>query len=411
MKAVRTMVRFIHMADMQLGMRAHDATEVGERLRDARFETLKRIMALAQTEEVDFVIIAGDLFENNQVSAHTVSRAVQILQETESTPVYVLPGNHDWLDAGSVYERPEFTVDAARNIVVLREPEPVEAGESCVLYPCPLTRRWDLADPTDWIPGREDDRLIRIGVAHGSLPIPGEEREFPIEVDTPQKKGLDYLALGDWHSLGVYEGGLLAYPGTPERTSFGERDAGHVLVGEIEKAGHPPDLSPHEVGELTWEHWEEELGEPAHEGLQSLRERIEGLPDGSNTLLRLTLRGAVGSHELPLVDQFDTWLEARCANKQLLYSDLRTQLRTTEALQGALRDLAESDGVVAGVVADLRAMAAVGVGTAPEAVHVQSREMDQLINTWVATQGEGQEMSVVAVEALKLLAQLAGEVS
>ncbi|GAH28788.1 unnamed protein product, partial [marine sediment metagenome] len=271
------MVRFLHMADMQLGMRAQDATEVGQRLRDARFETLKRCMELAKTEEVNFVVIAGDLFEDNQVRPHTVSRAVQILQEADPIPVYILPGNHDWLDAGSVYERSEFAPDAARNIVVLREREPVEATKGCVLYPCPVTRRWDLADPTEWIPVREDDKLVRIGVAHGCLPVPDKEREFPIEVDTPQRKGLDYLALGDWHSLWVYEGGRLAYPGTPEQTSFGEQRAGHVLVVAIERAGHPPEVTPHEVRGLVWEHWEEELREPADGALADLRERIEEL--------------------------------------------------------------------------------------------------------------------------------------
>lgn len=408
---VKSVVRFLHMADMQLGMRAQDATKVGERLRDARFKTLNACVELAQTEEVDFVIVAGDLFESNQVSAYTVSRAIQILQQAGRMPVYILPGNHDWLDAGSVYERPEFVGDAARNIVVLRERQTVEAGEGCVLYPCPVTRRWDLADPTDWIPGREDDELIRIGIAHGSLPTPDREREFPIEADTPQKKGLDYLALGDWHSLRTYESGQLSYPGTPEQTSFSETDAGHVLLVAIGRPGSAPQLTPHKVGSLVWEQWEEELGEPVHETLQALQERIERLPMGTDTLLRLTLTGAVRADELPLADQFETWLQARCDNNQLLYFELRNEVQTTGALAGALRDLAESDEVVAGAVADLRAMAAVGTGGAHEAVGVQSRAMDELIDTWVRTEGEGQEMSVVAGEALKLLAKLAWEMT
>ena len=98
------------------------------------------------------------------------------------------------------------------------------------------------------------------------------------------------------------------------------------------------------------------MREPADQALVGVREQIEALPDGPNTLLRLTLTGAVGSHELPLVDQLETWLQARCDNQKLLYDELRSELRTTEALEGALRDLAESDEVVAGAVADLRAM-------------------------------------------------------
>lgn len=405
------MTRFLHMADVQLGMRARDATEVGGRLREARFTTLGRCVELAASEGVDFVVIAGDLFESNQVGAHTVSRAVQILQGAHPIPVHILPGNHDRLDAGSVYERPEFAPAAARNIVVLRAREPVEVGGRCVLYPCPLTRRRDLADPTDWIPGRGHDGLIRIGVAHGSLPIANRRREFPIEIDTPQRKGLDYLALGDWHDLNIHASGRLAYPGAPERTGFGEGRAGHVLVVEIAGPGHPPRLTPHGVATLEWLRWEEKLRDGADGALSRLRERIEGLPDGPNTLLRLTLTGAVGAHELPLVDRFETWLRARRDNGRLLHFELHAQLHTTEALEEALLDLAGSDAVIAGALADLRAMADADAGRARGGAGVGPRPMDELIDVWVRGGGGDRRMGEVARGAIRLLAMLTGEVN
>jgi len=392
-------------------MKANDATEVGERLRDARFETLKVCVDLARSEQVDFVVITGDLFESNQVSALTVSRAVQALQHADPIPIYVLPGNHDWLDAGSVYEGSDFAPNTARNIVVLREREPMVIGEECIVYPCPLTKRWDLADPTDWIPGRDDEDSIRIGIAHGSLPVPDKEREFPIEADTPQRKGLDYLALGDWHGMRIYESNRLAYAGTPEQTSFGEERAGHVLLVAIDQAGQPPQIEARQVGRLSWLTWEREVSASAVECLASLRDEIEGMADGPSTLLRLTLTGAVRSDELPLVDQFETWLQARCDNQQLLYAELRDKVRTTEALEEALRELSESDSVIAGSAADLRGMAAVDDGRDEGVADVTPRGTDELITTWTRTDPGEQEMSVVSRDALKLLAKLVGEVS
>ncbi len=403
------MVRFLHTADLQLGMKARDATDAGGRLREARLTTLQTCMTLAIDERVDFVVIAGDLFEDNQVSALTVSRAVQILQQADPIPVYVLPGNHDWLDAGSVYERSDFAPSSARNIIVLREPAPVAFGDTCILYPCPVTKRWDLVDPTDWIPADGDEDHIRIGVAHGSLPVPNEQREFPIELDTPQRKKLDYLALGDWHGTRRYESGRLAYPGTPEQTSFGEEGAGHVLLVTIEAPGRPPDIEQREVGALTWLSLGHEVSTPADENMALLREQIEGLPDGPNTLLRLTLTGVVRADELPLVEQLETWLAARCENEELLHAEVRNEVRTAEAMEGALRDMCEADSVVAGSVADLRRMAALDRGSSDAVMGVPPRSTNELITAWTATEPDDQEMSVAAREALGLLARLAGE--
>jgi DNA repair exonuclease SbcCD nuclease subunit len=44
------MVRFLHTADMQIGMRAKEATSAGSRLREARFTTLNSIITLAKDD-------------------------------------------------------------------------------------------------------------------------------------------------------------------------------------------------------------------------------------------------------------------------------------------------------------------------------------------------------------------------
>ena len=90
-----SMVRFVHTADVQLGMKATEVGERGAALREARLEALRRTVALVREREADFLLIAGDLFENNQVKPVTVSQTVQILQELDPLPVYILPGNHD----------------------------------------------------------------------------------------------------------------------------------------------------------------------------------------------------------------------------------------------------------------------------------------------------------------------------
>jgi len=407
------MTKFIHTADVQLGMKASEAGECGERLREARFSALQRIVQIAREEEADFILIAGDLFEHNQVATRTVSRAVQLLQAAAPLPVYILPGNHDWYDAGSVYQRRDFSAPQAGNITVLTAAEPLEVADGCTLYPCPVTERWSYLDPTVWIPPREDDGRIRIGVAHGTLPIPGEERILPIEPDTAQRKGLDYLALGHTHGLRRYDSDRLAYPGTPEQTSFGEEGAGQVLLVGIEP-GRPPVIEEHRTGSLTWLAWERTISEPADKALGELREEIRALEDGPQTLLRLRLNGTLGADSLPLIAEFEEWLEARCDNEQLLYVKIERDLRTSGELAGALQRLADQDEVIAGVVADLRSLAAPEEAALDDAAGVPPSSREQLLEVWLATgppEDEDLSSAEVAREALTLLATIAGEVA
>lgn len=404
------MIKFLHTADLQLGMKAEDAGERGERLREARFDALQKIVSTAREDEVDFILIAGDMFEHNQVASRTVLRAVQLLQDAAPISVYILPGNHDWYDASSVYQRGEFS--EAGNVTVLSAPEPVEVADGCTLYPCPVTERWSMADPTVWIPPREDDARIRIGVAHGTLPIPGEERVLPIETDTAQRKGLDYLALGHTHGLRLYDSGRIAYPGTPEQTGFGEDGAGQVLVVSIE-AGQPPSAEPRRTGALTWLTWDRTVAEPMDEAMSSLQDEIQALDDGPNTLLRLRLDGTVSAGNLPRLAEFAEWLKARCENAQLLYAEVERNMRTSEELAGALRQLAEQDEVVAGTIADLRSLASPEEAAPAGAADVAPHGREELTAVWLATAPpEDQPLSCadIAGEALSVLAQIAGEV-
>src|SRR5436189_169510 len=75
-------------------------------------------------------------------------------------------------------------------------------GGGAVLLPSPCTARASTEDPTLRLPAGDPSK-IRIGVAHGSLRGCGFEVEpddFPIAADAAERAGVDYLALGHWHS-------------------------------------------------------------------------------------------------------------------------------------------------------------------------------------------------------------------
>ena len=103
------MARFIHTGDWQLGMTRHFlSSEAQARYSEARLEAVKAIAKLARDEECSFVVVSGDVFESNHLARSVVVRALDAMAGFDM-PLYLLPGNHDPIDATSVY-RPSSAV-------------------------------------------------------------------------------------------------------------------------------------------------------------------------------------------------------------------------------------------------------------------------------------------------------------
>jgi len=338
------MVRFVHTADWQLGMRASRLGKAGAKVREARFDTASAIVELAKKREVDFILIAGDLFEDNGVGNDTIYKTTEVLKEAAPIPVFIIPGNHDPGTADSVYDRPAWTSEVPGNVRVLREQKPVELNKlNVVLYPCPLTQKQSRADPTAWIVENDFDTgdMIRIGVAHGALDIHGREYNFPIAPDRVETAALDYLALGDWHETYIYDA-FTAYSGTPEQTDFGEEGTGNVLLIEIADKGDEPKIKKVRVALLQWLKWE---AEAAPGGIEHLRQRIRDLDDPERKLLRLALRGAVAPEVLQEIEALREFASSRLLHFELDDSGIRLVLEPEDIRQalppGSLREVCD----------------------------------------------------------------------
>ena len=183
-------IRLLHTADWQIGMQASGLGRAAGAVREARLESISRLLELAHERQAQLVLVAGDQFEHNQVDAAQVERVARILDEQARMPVFLLPGNHDPYSRDSVYRRPVWG-QLGEHVRVLARPEPVEIPGGATLYPCPLLERHGYEDPTAWIPERRPDDGVRIGLAHGTLQIREDigEEEFPIPSDVCQRRG------------------------------------------------------------------------------------------------------------------------------------------------------------------------------------------------------------------------------
>lgn len=282
------MVKFMHTADWQIGMKLTRLGEAGRLVRDERLAAARRAVEAAATHGAQFIMAAGDLFEDNAVERSLVREVARILDGARM-PVYIIPGNHDPLVPGSVWEDRAWL--EAANITVIREAEPLDCPGGTI-HPCPVRSKFSGDDPTAWI-SAPDGGGVQIGLAHGSVEgAPIGDWDHPIPADAAGRSGLDYLALGHWHSFSVFgERRRTAYSGAHEPTSFGERDSGNVLMVEIAGRGEAPKITPIPTGGVSWIEIKETVS--GREDMEAVLTRINGLPKLGKTLLRVSLAGFI----------------------------------------------------------------------------------------------------------------------
>jgi DNA repair exonuclease SbcCD nuclease subunit len=265
-----------------MGMEAKSAGEKARDVRNARYESAKAIVKVAKDQDVDFVLLAGDTFEHESVGPGVITRTVEILNQFAPLPVYVLPGNHDPLRPGGIWQQPAWRA-VGKHVTLCADHTEVILPANGVLYPCPLKQKLSRVDPTEWIPSRQaKDERIRIGLAHGGLTVLPNAPNFPIAQDRPSLSGLDYLALGDWH--GHRQDGRAVYSGTHEQTAIDELDPGNVLVVQLAKSGADPQISKVRVGALTWKKLYKDI--QSTDDVAALRKEVNALGPPERVLLR-----------------------------------------------------------------------------------------------------------------------------
>ena len=302
-------MKFLHTADWQIGMKAVHVRSAGQRVRDERLVAARRVVQAAKNANAEFMLVAGDTFEDNGVDRVLIQKVTDILTEFGG-PTYVIPGNHDPLVPGSVWEHPAWR--AQEQVRVCRQAEPVQIPGG-ILYPCPAREKRSTRNPTAWI-NTDGTQGIRIGLAHGTVEgVSHEEADYPVPRDAALRTRLDYLALGHWHSTTTYpapDGGIrMAYSGTHEPTKFGERDSGNALLVEIPEAGAPAIVTSVRTGNLRWAVIEENLREMGD--LARVRGRIEALENSAATLLEVRLGGLLSAEERDELPRLQELLASR----------------------------------------------------------------------------------------------------
>jgi DNA repair exonuclease SbcCD nuclease subunit len=362
------MIRFIHAADFQIGKPYNWASDRAQRtLRERRETAIERVGEVADENDAQFIVVAGDFFDANTVGDDVITRACKRLSSID-VPVYILPGNHDFAAGPAcVYQRSTFERHQPDQVTVLddKAPEIVADGEA-VLLPAPIRRRNELGDPTshyasDFGKDKAPD-AVRISVAHGGV-VDFEEGKASSRIDPERVEAadIDYLALGDWHGRKKVRDRVW-YSGTPEPDSFEQNDPGHVLLVEIDEPGTVPRVESVRTAQTDWIRKSVDLRQ--EEDLKAFRDWFEGVSDPLNVLVSLELQGrldlaSMNSLEDLLDDLENTVLELRRRG-----DGVRPKASLDEI------DAISTDGYVRTAVERLRGKAEEGEEAAEEALQL-----------------------------------------
>jgi DNA repair exonuclease SbcCD nuclease subunit len=317
-------VRFLHTSDWQLGMTRHflgggDQATFAQ----ARIDAVVRLAEVARDRACSFVVVAGDVFETNQPDRRTIGRALDALR-TFDVPVYLLPGNHDPYDPGSVYGSAAWTTGCPDHVEVLTDDHircPVEGVE---VLGAPWTSKRPVADLlVDTCAALPADGALRVVVGHGPADLvtgdlgqPGVVRVGALETAIAAGQ-VSYVALGDRHStLSVGDSGRIWYAGAPEPTSYREQDAGNALVVDLAPhlapgSGPGPATTVPRVERVPVGRWRfrEVRAEVADDhGLTELFAALDALPDKARTIVKVKVAGTLSLCQAARLEQ---GLEAR----------------------------------------------------------------------------------------------------
>jgi DNA repair exonuclease SbcCD nuclease subunit len=294
-------MKFVATGDWQLGMTASFLDEEAQpRYQRARVDAVRRIGEVAAERDAKFVVVCGDVFESNQLDRAVVSRAFEALREF-NVPVLLLPGNHDPLDAASIYDSPAFTSNLPDQVHVLRDNVPFEVFPKVEVVGAPWFSKRPLGDlVADAVAGLEPtaEGVVRVIAGHGAVTSLNPDRDAVEEINEANlhaivESGLaQIVVLGDRH--GTWEvSPRIWYPGTPEVTRRREVDPGNVLVIDVDPASGKANVEKVRVGRWKFETLEDQLN--SAEEVEAFKERLSAIPNKDRTGVWLALSGTLST--------------------------------------------------------------------------------------------------------------------
>ncbi len=234
--------RFLHMSDVHLDTPfrgiAKAWPDLQRVLQESSFASFRRLVDIAIQETVDFVIVAGDLYDSRDHSMRARLEAARQFARLGRVgiDVYLAHGNHDpfdgdgvrWPDNVHVFPAGQVSrFEVVRNGQLVTEIQGMSYPESAV--------------KDNWVPAFRPDATspFHIAVLHTNVDgQPGHDNYAPARLSEMVASGFDYWALGHVHTRAVLaENPWVVYPGNVQGRHINEPGIKGAYVVDVRSPG------------------------------------------------------------------------------------------------------------------------------------------------------------------------------
>jgi DNA repair exonuclease SbcCD nuclease subunit len=310
------MVKFIHAADIHIdsplkGLEAHDDAPVAE-IRGATRRAFDHLIDLAIEEAVDFILIAGDLYDGDWKDYNTglffAARMGRLFRA--GIKVFIVSGNHD---AASQITKAMPLPD---NVTFFspKKPQSVKLDDfGVIIHGQSYASRAVAENLAAQYPPR-DSSYFNIGLLHTCLTgREGHEDYAPCTQDELTSKGYDYWALGHVHKREIVcDDPWIVFPGNIQGRHIREAGAKGVTLVTVED-GRITAVEAHDLDVLRWDVCQVDLSgcetsDSVYDAVRQAFDRQLDQADGRTMALRLVLTGKCPLHA-QLQDRTAQWTE------------------------------------------------------------------------------------------------------
>lgn len=259
-------ITFIHAADLHL-----DSPLVGlkslpkgifERIQQASFQSFSTIVDHALEKQVDFLILAGDLYdgEDRSIRAQIFFRKEMERLHKENIPVYIIHGNHDHLNGNWMELKMPNNVHIFPQQVEMKKL--ITKNEAIVhLYGFSYPHK-HVAQPMISQYEKIEGAHYHIGILHGHDRMNKDHYQYaPFTVQQLLEKNFHYWALGHIHKSSIlYQDPYIVYPGNIQGRN--RKETGEKGCYYVEMDGTNTELSFIETAPVIWLQEKLELEKP-----------------------------------------------------------------------------------------------------------------------------------------------------
>ncbi|ARJ50104.1 metallophosphoesterase family protein [Staphylococcus lutrae] len=237
------MVKFLHCADLHLdspfASKRYLNPVILKDVENSAYESFKNIIDLALREEVDFMLISGDLFDqhNRTLKAEVFLKLQFERLQKEQIFVYIVHGNHDPLSDEIKTKWPENVTVFSNRVETYQAI--TKTGETVHIHGFSYENRESYENKIDAYPTNEDRNVVHIGMLHGTYSkSTTSDRYTEFRIEDLNAKLYHYWALGHIHlRQQLSDLPEIHYPGNIQGRHFKEQGEKGCLIVEGDHVG------------------------------------------------------------------------------------------------------------------------------------------------------------------------------